>query len=92
MRLWNIQHKTQESVFPGHISGITSLSITSDNKYIMSGSWDFSVRIWRLQDRTQETVLQGHTGCVSSITITSDLKYIVSGSSDNTARIWHHPK
>ena len=38
-----------------------SVAITSDNKYIVSGGWDNTVRIWNLQDKTQEAVLQGHT-------------------------------
>ena len=40
---------------------VTSVAITSDNKYIVSGGCDKTVRIWNLQDKTQEAVLQGHT-------------------------------
>ena len=44
--------------------GVTSVAITSDNKYIVSGGHDKTVRIWNLQDKTQEAVLQGHTICL----------------------------
>ena len=40
---------------------VNSVAITSDNKYIVSGGDDKTVRIWNLQDKTQEAVLQGHT-------------------------------
>ena len=40
---------------------VSSVAITSDNKYIVSGGDDKTVRIWNLQDKTQEAVLQGHT-------------------------------
>ena len=45
---------------------ISSVAITSDNKYIVSGGDDKTVRIWNLQDKTQEAVLQGHTSRVSA--------------------------
>ena len=68
---------------------VNSVAITSDNKYIVSGGYDKTVRIWNLQDKTQEAVLQGHTHHVNSVAITSDNKYIVSAGCDNTVRIWN---
>ena len=61
------------------LNWVRSVAITSDNKYIVSGGMDKTVRIWNLQDKTQEAVLQGHTDSVKSVAITSDNKYIVSG-------------
>ena len=50
----------------GHTEVVSySVAITSDNKYIVSGGYDNTVRIWNLQDKTQEAVLQGHTDYVS---------------------------
>ena len=63
MRIWNLQEKTQEAVLQGHTDSVKSVAITSDNKYIVSGGDDKTVRIWNLQDKTQEAVLQGHTDC-----------------------------
>ena len=64
MRIWNLQDKTQEAVLQGHTNLSYSVAITSDNKYIVSGGHDNTVRIWNLQDKTQEAVLQGHTDYV----------------------------
>ena len=64
----------------GHTSYVNSVAITSDNKYIISGSDDNTIRIWNLLKKRQETVLEGHTSYVNSIAITSDNKYIISGS------------
>ena len=83
MRIWNLQDKTQEAVLQGHSWLVYSVAITSDNKYIVSGGDDKTVRIWNLQDKTQEVALQGHTEYVNSIAITSDNKYIVSGGGTN---------
>ena len=48
-------------ILEGHTKYVSSVAITSDNKYIISGGYDNTVRIWNLQDKTQEAVLQGHT-------------------------------
>ena len=78
-----------ERFLRGHTEGIRSLAITSDNKYIISGGFDKTVRIWNLEDNSQEAVLYGHTDAVSKILITSDCKYIISVSNDKSARIWN---
>ena len=72
----------------GHSGRVNSLAKTSDDRYIVSGSDDNTVRVWSLQDRTQESVLFGHKDRIYSIALTRDNKYIVSGSSDGTIIIW----
>ena len=76
----------------GHNKKVSSVAITSDNKYIVSGGEDNTVRIWNLKDRTQEAVLEGHSDSVISLAITSDSKYIVSCGNDKTVRIWNLQK
>ena len=41
----------------GHTSQVTSVTISSDNKHILSASWDTTIRIWNLQDKRQEAIL-----------------------------------
>ena len=64
-------------------SWVIGVVITSDNKYIISGGADTTLRIW------QEAVLQDHTDCGRSETTISDNNYIVSGGNDETVRIWN---
>ena len=61
--------------------------MTCDNKYIVSGSSDKTIRIWNLLERRQETVLNGHTEGVTSVVVTNDNKYVLSGSEDCTIRV-----
>ena len=37
--------KRQETVLKGHLYEVSSLAVTSDNKYVISGSSDKTIRI-----------------------------------------------
>ena len=76
-------------IFRGHgHKKITCISITSDNKYIISGSNDKTVRIWNFQNK-RHNYFRGHNKEVTSIALISSDKYIVSGSSYSTIRVWN---
>jgi len=68
---------------------VYSVAISSDSKYIVSGSSDDTIKIWNLNTGKLIKTLKGHIGSVNSVAITKDNKYIVSGSSDNTIKIWN---
>ena len=68
---------------------IENLVISNNLKFIVSSSFDNSVRIWRLKNQKQVAILEGHTGIISGLQITRDSKYIVSASTDNSLRIWN---
>ena len=68
---------------------VSSLAITSDDKYIVSGGKDNTVRIWSILGQSQESVLLGHTNRVICLAITSNNKYVVSGGADGLIIIWH---
>ena len=71
-----------------HTGEVLCLALTIDNKYIISGSRDKTIRIWDFQLKTQECVLRGHNEYILSVAVTRDNRYIVSGSFDHTIRIW----
>ena len=87
MRIWDLEEKIEEAVLRGHTKYVSSIVITSNNKYIVSGSWDKTLIIWNFQDKTKYAILQGHSYAVTSLALTSDNKYIVSGGKDKTMRI-----
>ena len=59
---------------------IVNLVISSNLKYIVSSSKDYSVRIWRLKNQKQIGILEGRADPRVLVNITSDSKYIVSAS------------
>ena len=60
VRIWSLKQKRLIYTLPGHVKQVTSIAISRDNKYIVSGSFDCTVKIWNAQEKTQETVLVGH--------------------------------
>ena len=71
-----------------HYDSITTVVISKDNKYLVSGSLDETIRVWDIQEKREKTTLQGHSRSINSIALTSDNKYIVSASNDKTLIIW----
>ena len=54
----------------GHIDRVSCVAVTKDNKYIISGSEDKTIRIWNILQKTQEAVLKGHVSCINSVAVT----------------------
>ena len=72
----------------GHTNVVTSVCATTDRRYVISGSFDDSVRVWSLADGSLVRTLNGHTDTVRSVHTTTDGRYIISGSVDNSVRVW----
>lgn len=51
----------------GHTDAIFSISISPDKKYIISGSYDQTVRLWSILTRTNLVVYKGHFSPVLSV-------------------------
>ncbi len=82
------QDKPEIVIQSGHTNAVNSVAISADGKYIVSGSWDNTVRLWDLATGKEIRRFEGHTSIVNSVAISADGKYIVSGSGDNTVRLW----
>jgi WD40 repeat protein len=74
--------------FAGHDDGVLSVAVTPDGQYVVSGSWDKTVRLWELATGKEVRRFTGHEGSVTSVAVTPDGKCVVSGSWDKTVRVW----
>lgn len=75
-----------------HSNSVKVLILSSDDKYIITGSYDKTICIWNLLGLHQEAVLKGHSGFVCSLAITNNNIHLVSGSYDKTIKIWDFQK
>ena len=75
--------------FQGHTDRVASVAFSPNEKRVVSGSHDKTVRIWDVETWKQVgEPLQGHTGMVRSVAFSPNGKRVVSGSYDTTIRIW----
>ena len=61
---------------------------SSDGKYVVTASLDWSARIYEASSGKELHILRGHFGDVNSAKFSSDGKYVVTASDDHTARIY----
>jgi WD40 repeat protein len=102
-RLWDLTAKepaTNPIVLVGHEKGgkavgiekgITSLAISANNHWLVTGSEDHTARLWDLTAKdpaANPVVLRGHEKGVSRVAISPDNRWVVTGSLDQTARLW----
>ena len=53
----------------GHSNTVTSVAISSDSKYIVSGSGDKTIKIWDIESGKEIKTLNGHSEGVYSVAI-----------------------
>jgi WD40 repeat protein len=75
--------------FQAHIDAITSVFISSDGWYVLSGSKSGAIKIWETGMGKFRSALQGHNGPIHSLHMTPDEKLVLSGAADHTARLWN---
>jgi WD40 repeat protein len=75
----------------GHTQAVGAVAISPHGQWIVSGSYDGTLRVWHLSDGTHVRTLEGHTRYVRSVAISPDGQWIVSGSWDSTLRVWRLP-
>ncbi|KAL4446486.1 hypothetical protein ABPG74_001227 [Tetrahymena malaccensis] len=73
----------------GHTHSINSVSYSSDGNYLVTGSWDKSLKIWDAKQGFELVkTIQQHKDPINCIDFSKDGKYLISASVDKTCKIW----
>lgn len=73
-----------------HNKGCSALTISSCNKFLVSGGVEGQVRVWKIEAIRQSLVgvLKEHTASIGSVCFNKFNTEVVSSSSDGTCIIW----
>jgi WD40 repeat protein len=73
-----------------HRGNITALAVSTNGRYVVSGSEDGGLKLWHAGKLIEIGTLNGHEGGVSAVAISAQGKLIVSaGFADRTLKVWH---
>ncbi|KLO13559.1 WD40 repeat-like protein [Schizopora paradoxa] len=91
--IFNDAHSSRDNaaqlLISNALSGVQAVAYSPDGRYMVSGSYDNTIRVWDAQTGAQKgEAFTGHTKSVTSVAYSPDGKYIVSVSNDNTVRVW----
>ena len=68
---------------------MNSVAITSENRFIISGSSDHSIKVFDLHTKQEVHHFQNvHQSLINSIVLTPDNRFIISGSDDKSIKIF----
>ena len=73
----------------GHSHFISDLSLTTDNNYLLSSSWDKSMRLWNLKTGKTTERFVGHSKEILSCCFSSNNNQIISSGSDRVIKLWN---
>jgi WD40 repeat protein len=88
---WELHDGAEATVtrrLEGHTGDVRSITLSPDQRYLASASYDKTVQLWEVSTGDQIRVLEGHAEKVMSVAWSCDGQMVVSGSSDKTARMW----
>jgi WD40 repeat protein/serine/threonine protein kinase len=74
--------------FEGHASSVLSICLSLDNRLVLSGSWDKTLRLWDVRTGQCLRIFEGHGSLVISACLSTDNRWALSGSADRTLRLW----
>jgi len=73
----------------GHSEPASSVTLSSDGQFALSGSWDRTMRLWDLNTGSTVRTFQGHTKDVFSVAFSGDNRQIVSAGRDKSIKLWN---
>ncbi len=90
IRIWDRSTGSCQ-ILSGHPWSVTALLFSTDDRFLISGSWDKTIKFWRVETGQEVAVLTGHTDSVNSLALLPNGQ-LASASRDATVRLWVWPQ
>ena len=76
------------SIFQAHNHTISCCLVSKNNNFLISGSWDKTLKLWNLNTSELIQNYEGHTDVIKCCVLSSDENLLYSGSWDKTLKCW----
>jgi WD40 repeat protein len=88
VQVWELATARRLAAFEGHRGAVTSVALSHDRRYALSGGTDATVRLWDIAGGACLRTFAGHADAVTSVAFSADGRFALSGSADRTLRFW----
>ncbi|ELT88931.1 hypothetical protein CAPTEDRAFT_142339, partial [Capitella teleta] len=79
--------REDEKAIAGHSGSIKCVALDSKRKFVLSGSYDTSIRKWSMETGKCLKIFHGHRDTINCIQLHGDMA--ASGSKDHTCKVWN---
>ncbi|KAI7686444.1 U4/U6 small nuclear ribonucleoprotein Prp4 [Sarcoptes scabiei] len=89
VKIWNLRERKLEYTIAAHTNIVSKVRFEHNiGNYILTASYDQTIKLWAHPSWTPIITLSGHDGKVMSVDVSPDNNAIVSSSFDRTFKIW----
>lgn len=72
----------------GHLKYVTCATFSPDGKYVLTGSYDNTIKLWNRESGKEIRAFNAHIAHIRSLDFSPDGTHFVSASADNTAMVF----
>jgi WD40 repeat protein len=91
LKVLNLEKAEEVFTLKGHTGWVTTLAGIPNSKWVISDSWDKTLKVWNLGtgEELYSLDLKGHSTLVKAVAVAPDGNRMISGSWDKTLKIWN---
>src|ERR1051325_1886450 len=86
--VWELSTAKRLQLFEGHSDEVHCAAWSGDQRYVLSGSNDSTLRQWEVKTGRCLRIFEGHTDSIESVAWSPDQCLALSGGSEGTLRLW----
>jgi guanine nucleotide-binding protein subunit beta-2-like 1 protein len=73
----------------GHNQAVSDVQVSSDGQFVLSSSWDKTLRLWEMASGKSVKTFVGHSSDVFSVAFSADNRQIASCGRDKSIKLWN---
>ena len=67
IRVWDVDSHSMLYEIPAHDSWVSALAFSPDGRFLVSGSWDHTIKIWDARTGNTLRTINGHTNTIRGV-------------------------